>query len=311
MVIPECPYSLLGRDLLTKMGVQIRFHPEGTKVLNKEGHLIQVPVLSLEDGYCLHQTPSVPVTDIDRWLWEFPQAWAETGGIGQARHRPAIYIVLKPGADPVRVRQYLMPLVSLTQTGTPHSVTKFWHRCTEAEISRTSHCGMQTPPGTRRAAVSSEKESDTRGQLSPWKRRPDPGAQTLPDTPNYTDADLHWIKHLPMTQCLRGWGRAADSSIILPEELGRRGLSRTHRSTHMGTRRMEDLIRHAKITIKDSGTKIEQIVASCHACQLTNASAHGSNLGTRLQEDRPGAYWEVDFTEVKPGKYGYRYLLNK
>ena len=25
--------------------------------------------------------------------------------------------------------------------------------------------------------------------------------------------------------------------------------------------------------------------------------------------DHPGAYWEVDFTEVKPGKYGYRYLL--
>lgn len=33
---------------------------------------------------------------------------------------------------------------------------------------------------------------------------PDPGAPTLLDTPNYTDADLHWIKRLPMTQCLRG-----------------------------------------------------------------------------------------------------------
>ncbi|XP_072598689.1 uncharacterized protein [Vulpes vulpes] len=99
---------------------------------------------------------------------------------------------------------------------------------------------------------------------------PDPGALTLPDTPNYTDADLHWIKHLPMTQCLRGWWRAADSSIILPEELGRRVLSEIHGSTHMGTREMEDLIRHAKITIKDSRAKIEQTVASCHACQLTN-----------------------------------------
>ena len=77
----------------------------------------------------------------------------------------------------------------------------------------------------------------------------------------------------------------------------------------MGTRKMEDLIRHAKITIKDSLAKIEQIVASCHACQLTNATAHGSNPGTCLRGDCPGAYWEVDFTEVKPGKYGYRYLL--
>ncbi|KAM8948042.1 uncharacterized protein AAEQ78_011428 isoform 1-T1 [Lycaon pictus] len=82
-----------------------------------------------------------------------------------------------------------------------------------------------------------------------------------------------------------------------------------HRSPHMGTRKMGDLIRHAKITIKDSRAKIEQIVASCHACQLTNATAHGSNPGTRLRGGRPGAYWEVDFTEVKPGKCGYKYLL--
>ena len=89
MVIPECAYPLLGWDLLTKMGAQICFHPEGAKILNKEGHPIQVLVLSLEDEYrlyCLHQTPPAPMTDIDSWLWEFPQAWAETGGIGLARH---------------------------------------------------------------------------------------------------------------------------------------------------------------------------------------------------------------------------------
>lgn len=112
-----------------------------------------------------------------------------------------------------------------------------------------------------------------------------------------------------MTQCLRGWWRAADSRIILPEELGRQVLSKMHRSPHMGTRKMADLIRHAKITIKDSRAKIKQIVASCHPCQLTNATSHGSNLGAWLRGDHPGAYWEVDFTQVKPGKYGYRYLL--
>ena len=72
------------------MGAQICFHPEGAKILNKEGNPIQVLVLSLEDEYCLHQMPSAPMTDIDCWLKEFPQAWAETGGIGLARHQPAI-----------------------------------------------------------------------------------------------------------------------------------------------------------------------------------------------------------------------------
>ena len=97
---------------------------------------------------------------------------------------------------------------------------------------------------------------------------PDAGAATLPDTPNYTDTDLHWIKRLPTTQCLRGWWRAADSSLIQPEELGRRGLSKMHRSTHMGTKKMEDLKRHEEITIKGSRAKIKQILASCHAYQL-------------------------------------------
>lgn len=31
--------------------------------------------------------------------------------------------------------------------------------------------------------------------------------------------------------------------------------------------------------------------------------------GKRLRGDRPGAYWEVDFTEIKPTKYGNKYLL--
>ena len=61
---------------------------------------------------------------------------------------------------------------------------------------------------------------------------PDLGAPTLPDTPNYTGTDLQQIKRLPMTQCLRGRWRAADSSITRPEELGRRVLSKMHRSTH-------------------------------------------------------------------------------
>ena len=34
-----------------------------------------------------------------------------------------------------------------------------------------------------------------------------------------------------------------------------------------------------------------------------------SKQGKRTRGEWPGAYWEVDFTEVKPGKYGYKYLL--
>ena len=35
----------------------------------------------------------------------------------------------------------------------------------------------------------------------------------------------------------------------------------------------------------------------------------GQHTGVRYQGERPGHHWEIDFTEVRPGKYGYRYLL--
>jgi transposase InsO family protein len=34
-----------------------------------------------------------------------------------------------------------------------------------------------------------------------------------------------------------------------------------------------------------------------------------SKKGTRVWGRVPGQSWEVDFTEVKPGRYGYKYLL--
>ena len=33
------------------------------------------------------------------------------------------------------------------------------------------------------------------------------------------------------------------------------------------------------------------------------------HTGTRYRGEEPGQHGEIDFTEVRPGKYGYRYLL--
>ena len=82
-----------------------------------------------------------------------------------------------------------------------------------------------------------------------------------------------------------------------------------HHATHLGTWKMQDLIRHAKITMRDIRPTIENIVSTCKACQLTNATRHPTNPGSRERGSRPGAYWKVDFTEVKPDRYGYKYLL--
>ena len=111
IVIPDCPYPLLGRDLLTKTGAQIHFSPEGVNVMDPAGRPVQVLTMQLEDEYRLHQgSPEVaPETDMQQWLSEYPQAWAETGGPGLAKHQPPIYTELKPGAEAVKVKQYQMP----------------------------------------------------------------------------------------------------------------------------------------------------------------------------------------------------------
>ena len=50
-------------------------------------------------------------------------------------------------------------------------------------------------------------------------------------------------------------------------------------------------------------------VEQCKVCQQVNAYVAKSKQGKRPRGLRPRVYWEVDFTEVKPGKYGYKYLL--
>ena len=50
---------------------------------------------------------------------------------------------------------------------------------------------------------------------------------------------------------------------------------------------------------------VEQIVHDCVPCQKVNVYRSKVDAGKRLRGDQPGAYREVDFTEVKPGKYGW------
>lgn len=56
--MPDCPYPLLGRDLLTKVGVHIYFSPEGAHLTGAGGRPIQILTLQLEDEFRLHQKHS-------------------------------------------------------------------------------------------------------------------------------------------------------------------------------------------------------------------------------------------------------------
>jgi hypothetical protein len=53
----------------------------------------------------------------------------------------------------------------------------------------------------------------------------------------------------------------------------------------------------------------DSVVKHCVPCQLVNANPSGMPPGRRLRGIHPGTHWEVNITEVKPAKYGNKYLL--
>ena len=51
MVIQDCPYPLLGQDLLTKIGAQIHFSPEGVNVMDLAGRPVQDLTMQMSTDY--------------------------------------------------------------------------------------------------------------------------------------------------------------------------------------------------------------------------------------------------------------------
>lgn len=82
LFVPDCPYPLLGRDLLTKLKAHIHFATMGPQVTGPEGHPLQVLTLALEDEYRLFspKTDSALNPRLKNWLERFPKAWVEMGG---------------------------------------------------------------------------------------------------------------------------------------------------------------------------------------------------------------------------------------
>ena len=109
LVIPECPYPLLGRDLLAKVGAQIHFQAEGPAVTDREGRPLQVLTLKLKDEYRLYENPPhLEGVDIQQWMTKTPLAWAEISGMGMAQQQPPVVVEIKASSTPISVRQYPM-----------------------------------------------------------------------------------------------------------------------------------------------------------------------------------------------------------
>ena len=98
---------------------------------------------------------------------------------------------------------------------------------------------------------------------------------------------------------------------VMPQDTAKRLLTHLHRLTHLGKRKMAELLDKNEIDyyIPKRDSLIQQIVGDCEACAKVNAGRLRLPLGVRVRGHRPGIHWEIDFTEIKPGMYNNRYLL--
>ena len=77
---------------------------------------------------------------------------------------------------------------------------------------------------------------------------------------------------------------------------------------HLGEKKTLALLQTAHLRFPRQKATIQDIVCTCKACQMMRPGKR-QHTGIRYQGERPGQHWEIDFTEVRPGKYGYHYLL--
>ena len=70
--VPDCPYPLLGRDLLSKVGALIHFHDMGASVTGPNGTPLQVLTIKLEDEYKLLEPKASPTGQIQDWIQKYP-----------------------------------------------------------------------------------------------------------------------------------------------------------------------------------------------------------------------------------------------
>ncbi|XP_021108235.1 uncharacterized protein LOC110347586 [Heterocephalus glaber] len=106
LVILECPYPLLERDLLQKLGAVISFEPEGGILELKPPSAIMVMV-PLEDEFkLLKEGTEPPEQKWDYLQKRFPLVCAETNSPGLAKHHAPVVVQLLASATPARVWQY-------------------------------------------------------------------------------------------------------------------------------------------------------------------------------------------------------------
>ncbi|CAD7669362.1 unnamed protein product [Nyctereutes procyonoides] len=127
----------------------------------------------------------------------------------------------------------------------------------------------------------------------------------------YSDSDLDIVQQIgaKYDEQMKVWKH--QGKTVLPQKRAKELVTHLHRWTHLGHKKLKALLRREGQTyyIPKLPSLIQQVTDACVPCAKVNTKHLKMPEGTRMRGERPGTNWEVDFTEIKPGKYGNKYLL--
>ncbi|XP_062054485.1 uncharacterized protein LOC133764883 [Lepus europaeus] len=128
---------------------------------------------------------------------------------------------------------------------------------------------------------------------------------------NYTEQDEASIQRLGgiYDETTKSW--KIQGKVVLPTKETRRLVQDLHRWTHLGYKKLKTLLDREEISYFLLGlpAAVKQTVEACIPCAKVNPRCSKIPEGVRIRGARPGINWEIDFTEVRPGRYGIKYLL--
>lgn len=127
----------------------------------------------------------------------------------------------------------------------------------------------------------------------------------------YTQEDLNLLQNMGATHDPDKKYWVFRGKPVAPIKQTHEFIECLHKFTHLSPKKMRALLdKDENIHYLLKRDKIiQQVADACRACARVNVSQAKFGGGTRMRGNRPGAHWEIDFTEIKPGQYGYKYLL--
>ena len=132
-----------------------------------------------------------------------------------------------------------------------------------------------------------------------------------PDFFHYTETDIKNLQELGATYDREKKYWVLQGKPVMPDQFTFELLDFLHQLTHLSYQKMRALLdrKESPYYMLNKDKILHEVAESCQACVQVNASKTKIRAGTRVRGHRPGTHWEIDFTEVKPGLYGYKLSL--